>query len=260
MYFHKLKEIGPCMPSLSLRHILRTLLVTFQVPATQNIRYDIDTRRIMKRVLEKNSNCADIGAHEGEILDRMMKFAPEGKMTAFEPLPHMYEYLCRKYEGKNVRIFPVALYDRKGTTAFNYVVDDPAYSGIRKRRYDRENVTIKELTVETDLMDNLIPSGEPVRLMKIDVDGAEFAVLKGGAATIRRCRPYIIFECGLGAADFYGTTPGDVFDFVKESCGLCLSTMRGFLTSKPVLSRQAFCDLFSSGKEYYFLAHPGPSA
>jgi FkbM family methyltransferase len=240
-----------------LRHKIKEMLVRLQLPVTRNLRYDIDTRRVMKRVLCEDSSCADIGCHEGEILDEMIEFAPRGRMYAFEPLPHLAENLRKKYSSQEVRVFEVALFDRKGTTGFNYVVEDPAYSGIRKRKYDREDVTIREINVETDLLDHLIPEEERIRFMKIDVEGAEFGVLRGAVKTIRRCRPVIIFEYGLGAADFYGTQPGDLYDFLIGTCNLRLSTLKGFLRSRTPLDRETFCYLFDTGEEYYFIAHPG---
>lgn len=49
--------------------------------------YDQQTVEVMRLVLENNSNCVDVGCHKGEILDEVIKLAPEGLHFAFEPLP-----------------------------------------------------------------------------------------------------------------------------------------------------------------------------
>ncbi|MDP4280581.1 MAG: FkbM family methyltransferase [Bacteroidota bacterium] len=243
------------MQNKSFRHKVKNILVQLNIPLTQNIRYDIYTRNIMKRVLKHDSCGIDIGCHEGEILDDMMHFAPAGKFYAFEPLPDLFKNLCRKYAEMPVVVSPIALFDKKGTTPFNYVENAPAYSGIRKRSYDIPDAHIREVTVETDLLDNVIPLDFPVRFIKIDVEGAEFAVLKGAIKILRRHRPVVIFECGLGAADFYGTVPKEVYSFLTADAGLKLNTLSGFLKKVPCLDSKTFCNLFENKEEYYFIAY-----
>jgi FkbM family methyltransferase len=208
----------------------------------------------MRRVLNNSSNCIDIGCHKGEILDEILKFAPSGTHYAFEPLPHLYKFLQDKYHGKNITLYPIALFDKKGVTSFKYVVNAPAYSGILERNYDFPDPEINELQVETDLLDNLIPEDSRIDFIKIDVEGAEFPVLKGGVKTISRCKPVIIFEFGIGAADHYGVKPETVFDFITSECGLSLSTLKDFLKKDEKLSREKFCSLYLDQLEYYFIA------
>lgn len=240
---------------MPVKNSVKNLLVKLRLPLTRNIRYDIYTKMIMQKVLKKDSAAIDIGCHKGEILDEILRYAPFGKHFAFEPLPHLYEFLKSKYAGKQVFISPVALFDKKGTTDFNYVVNAPAYSGIKKRSYGIPDVTINQLMVETERLDNIIPENQSIDFIKIDVEGAEFGVLKGAINTIRRNKPAIIFEFGLGAADFYGSQPAEFFSFLSESCGLCISTLQGYLKGKNCLNLQQFSDHYSKNTEYYFIAY-----
>jgi FkbM family methyltransferase len=239
---------------MSLRQIVKFFVVFFKLPLTQNLAYDIYTRKILRNSLQTNSNCIDIGCHLGEIMDDILKQAPNGNHFAFEPLPHLYKFLVKKYEGTQVKIFPTALFDKKGETTFNYVVNAPAYSGIRKRHYDIPDAEINELTVKTDLLDNLIPEEVKIDFIKIDVEGAEFPVLKGGVKMISRCKPLIIFEFGMGAADYYGSDPQQVYEFLTTTCGMRISTLKGYLNKETPLSSTTFANLFLDRKEYYFVA------
>lgn len=207
----------------------------------------------MQRVLKKNSNTIDIGCHKGEILDEILLYSPDGLHFGFEPLPHLFEDLKEKYRGMNIVLSDIALFDKKGTTSFQHVVNAPAYSGIRKRHYDKD-VQITELTVQTDLLDNVIPGDICIDLIKIDVEGAEYPVFKGAIETISRCKPHIIFECGLGAADYYGTAPEDMYRLITGDCGLKVRRLKGFLKNLEPLSQESFSRLFSTGEEYYFIA------
>jgi len=240
---------------MSIRELVKSVIIRLELPLTQNLKYDIYTKRIMRRVLNKSSNCIDIGCHKGEILDEILQYAPSGKHYAFEPLPHLYKFLQDKYHGKNITLFPVALFNTKGVTSFKYVVNAPAYSGIKERKYDFPNPEISELIVNTNLLDNLIPEDEQIDFIKVDVEGAEFPVLQGGIKTICRCKPVIIFEFGLGAADHYGVKPETVYDFITSDCGLVISTLKGFLKENEKLSKENFSRLYLDRLEYYFVAY-----
>ncbi|MCX6252649.1 MAG: FkbM family methyltransferase [Bacteroidetes bacterium] len=241
---------------MSLKQAFKSLLVGLHLPITRNLRYDRYTLEILDKILKKDWNCIDIGCHKGEILDAIMKRSPKGHHFAFEPLPHLYDYLKEKYRSDNISVYSIALFDKKGETSFQYVVDAPAYSGIKRRKYASSDVHINELTVQTDLLDNVIPADETIKFIKIDVEGAEFQVLKGGTTTIKRCKPIIIFEFGLGAADYYDTQPEAFFSLIISDFGLQISTLKGFLHNHSHLTLERFCEYFHTGKEYYFVAHP----
>jgi FkbM family methyltransferase len=235
---------------------VKNILLAINLPVTKNIKYDILTRKILAKTLKPNSNCADLGCYKGEILDLILEYAPAGNHYAFEPLPHLYDFLKEKYKALKISLLPVALFDKKGETSFQYVVNAPSYSGIKKRKYATKDADIRELKVNTDLLDNLIPETECIDFIKVDVEGAEYGVFRGGINTLKRCKPVIIFEFGRGAADFYGTGPGDMFALLTGECELKISTLKSFLRKKSPLTGQEFAEYFENGREYYFVAHP----
>jgi FkbM family methyltransferase len=240
-----------------MKQLLKRLLSLLHISVTRNQRYDAYTQKIIQRSLKPDSNCIDIGCHKGEILDLMIKGAPGGKKIGFEPIPELFLFLTDKYSGDpQITIYQTALYDQKGTTSFQHVLNAPAYSGIKKRKYDGKHVEIDQITVETGLLDHIIPENFRIDLMKIDVEGAELRVMKGGIATLRRCKPVIIFEFGLGAADFYNSRPDELHSLLTRDCGMQISTLKGYLDHAPVLTEREFCAMFENGSEYYFVGHP----
>lgn len=239
-----------------MKELLKKILAFLHISVTRNQKYDAYTRAILARILKPGSVCIDIGCHKGEILDLMLRHAPDGRMFGFEPIPALYNTLAEKYaEFKNVTVSPVAVYDQPGRTTFQHVLNAPAYSGIKKRKYSKKEVDIEQISVETARLDDLISSDLKVDLIKIDVEGAEFKVMKGATQTLRSSQPFVIFEFGLGAADYYGSKPGELFDFLCD-CKLKISTLHGFLHSGDSLSRSRFQGMFETGDEYYFIAHP----
>lgn len=222
----------------------------------KNASYDIMTYKIFKKYLRDDSICIDVGCHTGSVLKAMMKYAPKGIFYAFEPLPHLYQYLYDNFGANtSVKLFPIALSNKKGTSRFNYVISNPGYSGFLKRRYDRPSEKDTEIVVATDSLDSLIEPDDRISLIKIDVEGAELQVLQGAINTIKKYRPVIIFEHGVGGADIYQTGPDDIYNLLCEECGMNISTLDDWLQNKSLLSRHEFREQFKRGLNYYFIAH-----
>lgn len=221
----------------------------------KSMQYDRDTIKILRKVLKPDSNCLDIGCHKGEILKLMLKYAPKGHHFGFEPIPGLAEPLRKKFSDK-ATILEVGLSDHTGTSSFNYVISRPEYSGIKKRDYDRPNEKDKEITIQVDCMDNMVPEDLDVNLIKIDVEGGEYGVLKGGTKTIKRNRPIIIFEHGKGAAEHYDTTPEMVFDLIDRDFGMKINTLQEFLKGSDAMGRENLIEQFETSENYYFIAYP----
>ena len=220
-----------------------------------NTLYDAQTAAILEKVLARDSSCIDVGCHQGLILDMILRLAPAGRHHAFEPLPHLFAGLKAKYAGMpNVSLHEVALSDAPGEATFQHVVSNPGYSGLLRRHYDRPDEQVVEIKVRLARLDDVLPADLPVRLVKIDVEGAELQVLQGALRMLARCKPFVVFEHGRGAADCYGTRPEQVFDLFA-GCGMRLSLMGDWLQGGASLGREAFVDQFDAARNYYFLAH-----
>jgi FkbM family methyltransferase len=208
--------------------------------------------RIMKRALRADSNCVDVGAHRGAMLQEIRRFAPHGRHFAIEPLPEFADRLRQRY--RDVDVISCALSDHSGETKFQYVRSNPAYSGIRHRQYPgSEDVT--EITVPLRTLDEILPPELPVALIKLDVEGGEESVLRGGISAIRNHKPLILFEHERGAADEYGSGPGKMWELLVDECGLRVSLMSSWLEGAAPLSASAFTEQFERGLSSYFLAH-----
>ncbi|MBP7273847.1 MAG: FkbM family methyltransferase [Saprospiraceae bacterium] len=235
----------------TIKKIVKKLPFAF----TQNQKYDRQTYKILKKVLRKNSNCIDVGCHKGEVLDLMLSFAPDGKHFGFEPIPDLAAALNNKYKNSSCSILPVALSNIKEKTSFNYVISNPSYSGLLKRTYDRKHETDTLIEVQTDLLDNILPSDYHVDLIKIDVEGGELLVLQGARKTLLKYKPFVIFEHGLGASDIYESFPEKVYILFDEM-GMQINILRNFLYGKKPLTKAEFEMQFYKKQNYYFIAYP----
>ena len=235
-----------------IKDTIRKSLNALHLDLTRNLKYDRLTKDVIAKALEKNSNAIDVGCHKGEILDLILKHAPAGKHFAFEPIPDFYEALKVKYDGR-CEVFPYALSDTPGNTTFNYVRNAPAYSGIKKRAYAVDVPDVVELHVQVETLDHIIPSTTKIDFIKIDVEGGEFGVLKGAKNLLTTSKPLVIFECGLGASEFYGTKPENIFDYLYE-LSYRIYSLQNWLNKKEPYSKSVFIDCFNNNKEYYFVA------
>ena len=220
----------------------------------RNSRYDWQTIAIMRRVLRADSNGIDVGAFEGGMLRHLLRFAPRGRHLAFEPIRERAETIAMRFPAATVH--PVALGDTPGETIFHHVLAHPALSGLRRRSDLAADEAVSEVRVGVETLDRLVPADHPVSFVKIDVEGGELGVFRGGVETLRRTKPVVVFECGLGSADAYGVEPEEVYDAVTGAVGLKISLLEAWLAGSGALSREEFADQYRGRKNFYFVAHP----
>lgn len=235
----------------TIKNVVKKLPFDF----TKNQAYDRQTNAVIKRVCKNDSNCIDIGCHKGEVLDIIVDHAPDGQHFGFEPIPSMFQNLSEKYKGTNCTIHEIALSNKTGISVFNHVVSNPAYSGLVKRAYDRPNEVDEQIEVKTDKLDNVFDKNTDIDLVKIDVEGGELNVLQGSIETIKRTKPVIIFEHGLGASEFYNSSPEQVFELF-DAIDFHISLMKNWLEDKAAFSLDQFKNQFYQKKNYYFIAYP----
>jgi hypothetical protein len=75
-------------------------------------------------------------------------------------------------------------------------------------------------------------------------------VIAGGLDTIARHKPIVVFEHGIGAADYYGTRPEQVHELLVERAGLRLFDLDG----NGPFSRDEFVETFSRAEIWNYLA------
>ena len=198
---------------------------------TKNQQYDSQTKKVMLKVLNGNGVFLDVGCHKGEVLDWAIEFAPFTRHIAFEAIPSFAKDLTERYPKQTIH--HVALSDYQGKTEFHHVTSNPAYSGINKREYVKEE-SIELIEVEVNTIDHLVDKNQSVSLIKIDVEGGEFQVLKGAINTIKRETPVIVFEHGLGASEFYENGPDLIWELIHEELGMEISLMKSYLAGGKI--------------------------
>jgi FkbM family methyltransferase len=237
-----------------IKKIAKKLQAALPFAIGKNEGYDRYTKKIIIRICAPDSICIDIGANEGKILEWITQAAPLAHHYAFEPIPRLYQILKFKYSD-HATVMPIAISDQKSISNFNLVTTNTALSGLKKRPYASFH---QEETIEvaTDLLDNIIPEEQKVVLIKIDVEGGEWNVLKGASRTIHHSKPIILFECGKIGGTLYGYGATDIFQLFEMNFNYQIYTLKGWLNTNTELSYKEFEKFYENGDEYFFLAAP----
>jgi FkbM family methyltransferase len=218
----------------------------------KNLQYDREALEVMRRCLGADALGIDGGAHRGEFLRQMLRVAPRGRHYAFEPLPGFAEELEQAFPSVRVRAW--ALGKASGTASFCHVLNDPGYSGLRERTYDRPDPELQKFDVKVVRLDDVLEEDDAPAFIKLDLEGGEYDALLGAEQTILRHRPVIVFEAGEPSSGHYGVTPEMIYQLFQDRLGYGLSTMARWLADEPSLDQQGFLDLYP--EEFYFLADP----
>lgn len=206
-------------------------------------------RAILAAVLRPDSNCVDVGAHEGLFLADIVRLAPRGHHVAYEPLPELAAELERRFPAVDVRAR--ALSDRSGDVEFVHVLTRPGWSGFRERPYPAEE-RLRRITVTAERLDSALAPDYVPHFIKVDVEGAEEQVLRGAMETISRYRPLVALEHGLGSADYYGTSPETIHRMLTGDAGLAIFDLDG---GGPY-SSERFARAYATKERVNFLARP----
>jgi FkbM family methyltransferase len=227
--------------SAGYAHLPAALLPTTAVKARD---YDRMTLEIARLALADGGSALDIGAHEGDILRGLVGLSSE-QHWAFEPIPAFAARLKRRFP--NVRVEQIALSDTNGHSEFRFLPGAAACSSILRRPEIEEGHVVHQLSILVRTLDDCIPEDLRIVFVKIDVEGMEAAVLRGGRRLLRRWQPVTVFECASARLPECITA--------LEGTGLHVSFLADFLAGK----RRAVDEVTRLGRErgeYYYVAHP----
>lgn len=145
--------------------------------------YEKNETQYISNFLKPGNICFDIGANVGYFSLLMASLVADGEVHSFEPIPFCYHLLsCSKHLNKftNIIINNCAVGELDGESLF-HVCEDSAFSSIEIQGAAAE---VRRLTVPIVSIDSYVRSRtiEKVDFMKIDVEGAELQVIRGGSS------------------------------------------------------------------------------
>lgn len=176
--------------------------------------YDPDLHYALERVLRPNMVCLDVGANFGEISLHMASLVGQaGTVHSFEPAPSEFKRLVQHVEhnGLPVHCHELAIGDRTGKVnmavptpladntglgstglSFNLHPPDFALTFYMQYRFGQYQVAeVKQMTLDDFVAKHRI---ERLDFIKLDIEGAEPAVIRGGMKSIKKFKPLILSD------------------------------------------------------------------
>jgi len=184
-------------------------------------RYEEAERQFVEWFLCPGMVVLDIGAHHGfYTLLASKKVGPTGSVIAFEPSPRERTLLqghLRLNRCKNVRVESLALGDAN-SEADLFIVDGRG-TGLNSLRRPSSEEPMDKVTVPVTTLDDYLQRTHltTIDFIKMDVEGAELTVLKGGAGLLaRRPRPVILCEVEDARTKPWGYEAKEIIEFLSR--------------------------------------------
>ncbi|MBN2423826.1 MAG: FkbM family methyltransferase [Calditrichaceae bacterium] len=189
---------------------------------------------ILSNYIHELKTIIDVGANIGQYALASSIFYPISNIYCFEPLPEAYQKLRNNTKHyKNIKIYNIALGDRKGSLNFYQNEHSHSSSALKiseeqiKNFPETRNIKTINVTVERlDEFSNSIIIERPV-LLKLDVQGYEKKVLDGAKDFLKNI-DYLLFETSF--VEMYNEEPlFDEMHTIVKNYGFKLLAPVGFL-------------------------------
>ena len=152
--------------------------------------YEINKRLAFERLIAPGSVVYDIGANVGYFsLLASQLVGDKGQVYAFEPLPRNVHFLHRHIalnQIENIKVVEAAVSDHEGEAFF-----DLGASSAMGHLSEAGEIKVRRVC-----LDKMLDSGEirPPDMVKIDVEGAEYEVLRGARVMLETQRPLLFLD------------------------------------------------------------------
>lgn len=164
----------------------------------------------------------DIGANIGLFSFYILNKLPSQEIMAFEPGPQSFKCLQMSKANNEFKTFtPLNFAIGEKKEKFHFFIDAKNFGGYRLHRLSASE---KSIEVSVSPLHEFI-TDQKISAVKIDVEGAELAVLKGMKEAIIQHKPLIVVEC----LNENLANKGPLYKFFSEFeniQGLCLEVNR----------------------------------
>lgn len=171
------------------------------------------------RFVKEGDTAIDVGANIGYFsLLLGLRVGKQGRVHAFEPNPALQARLSSHAARNNLQdvivLHPVAIADVSGSTDLYLYGGNHGASSIHVYP-DRPHTSVK---VKVETLDELLARGgvELPAFIKIDVEGTELPVLRGGEKLIEQARPVIVAEVSEHQRDVFGYSAQAIWTWATD--------------------------------------------
>lgn len=175
--------------------------------------YEPEVEAYISRVLKPGDAFIDVGAHVGYFsVIAASIVGNNGEVHCFEPNRKVFELLKASIafnELRNVHAHPVALWSKSGALVL-ITPRDSGFSYVRtnESRYNAPGDIVQAITLDQYASQSVKCQ---VKLIKLDVEGAEYHVLLGMQRILQSQSPCLILEAQDWSLSRFGHNLADIF-------------------------------------------------
>jgi len=185
-----------------------------------NINIESAAHAALREHLKEGDVFIDVGANFGlHTIYAACLVGCKGHVFAFEPYSPAFKLLARNITlnkmKRQITVIPAALSNTSDRFLRFYVPPHDA-SGLTASL--KSNLPDSKIThvLNMRLDDYWNKTNLPIKLIKIDVEGAELEVLRGAKGSLERFKPVLIIEVHSFALPDFGSTVEEMRNFLKE--------------------------------------------
>jgi len=194
------------------------------------------------RLCKPGSTIVDVGANIGVTALRCAHASGQaGKLFAIEPDPLNVARLranIARNQASNIEVLELALGDREGTVSLGV----PAPHNRGGNRVET-SPSLKLAEVRLTTLDKIAETHSELRpdLLKLDVEGYETRVLRGGLGFIATFRPVIFLELSDEHLHYQGSSPAELLSLLEGQGYNCVEAIsRDMVRSTDLLEGRHF--------------------
>ena len=179
--------------------------------------WELDVIQKFADQIQDDFTILDVGANTGTF-SMMAKLYPTTKWHLFEPDPFNYALLKENVELNeitNATMYEEALSDYVGECVLKICPNHRGLNTIGKNVARFSEAESVDHPVKCNTIDNLF-SDTKIDLIKIDTEGSEYDIIKGGINTIKKFKPKILLEYNPGNMGQCGHTPDKLNNFISS--------------------------------------------
>ena len=183
--------------------------------------HEFNEMRFLHAYLKPHMTFVDLGANQGEFALFAAKRLSNGQVLAFEPMSFSFDRLTFNVNlnsMSNIKCFRLAVSDK--------IADVPMYSNADEQTTNEGIASLFPVSGENLASEtvSLVALDEVVRregvrsidFIKMDVEGSEWAVLRGSQEILKRDKPALMIELCDATAAMAGFQVDDMIQWLKE--------------------------------------------
>jgi FkbM family methyltransferase len=191
----------------------------FRAMCEQGI-FERENAGILQKLCRDGSYMLDVGANLGLMALPVLSAVPQSIVVSFEPSPNTLPWLKKTISGSvhsaRWQLVEKAVGSASGRADFSVSVPtEGLYDGLiyTRRSIESRRVNVDVTTVDSEWKRLGCPD---VSMIKIDVEGGELDVLRGGTECLSQARPFVLLEWCPMNFQAYHVACDALFHFARE--------------------------------------------